>query len=1534
MQQELSGLEIAIVGMSGRFPGARNISEFWNNLINGVESISNFSEDELKEAGVSPELIENPLYVKKGGIFEDADQFDASFFHYSPREAEIMDPQHRVFLECAWEALETAGVDSNRYSGLIGVFAGASYNTYLLNNILSNPKMIETVGEFQTIISNQNDHLATRVAYQMNLRGPCLTIQTACSTSLVATHLACQSLIAGECDMAMAGGVSILFPQKRGYLYQEGGILSKNGRCAAFDEKADGTVGGSGVGIVVLKRLEDAIRDRDTILSVILGSAVNNDGSGKVGYTAPSVDGQASVIRSAQAAANVNPEWITYIEAHGTGTRMGDPIEIAALAKAFRTQTEKKGYCAVGSVKTNIGHLDAAAGVTGLIKTVLALMHKKIPPSLHYQQSNPEIDFANSPFYVNSKLVDWRLNGHLRCAGVSSFGMGGANAHVIVSESMIPFETSESRQWQLLTLSTASDFTLKAAKNNFISFLKNNKDINLADVSNTLQTGRSIHSNRQFCVVRNRDDALQKIENPCLNSVFARKCDSVDRPVTLLFAGQGSQYVGMGYDLYKYEPEFRKWFDLCAERVNVYLSGDIRYILFPRESQKDEAERLLQKTAITQPALFILEYAMSQMWISWGIKINAMIGHSLGEYTAACLAGVFSLEDAMVLVSARGRLMQEMPPGQMMAVPMSERELMPLIDDRLSIAAINAPSMCIVSGETRDIELLEKIMMEKSIQCSRLHTTHAFHSYLMDDSVTKYLNIAKTIRLQSPKIPFISNNSGTWIKESEALDPVYWANLIRRTVRFSDGIAELLKDKNRILLEIGPGRTLASLVKKRSDIEENHTVISSLGHPMEKKPEIECVITALGHLWNAGAKIDWSGFYKKERRSKVPLPTYPFDRKIYWIEPGKNTIARDERDGEKISNVRDWLYAPIWKQANMSIDPKFDFQQNDNNRWLIFTGNQNVSKNIAEQLIDHGQSVIYIEISDRYSSKNNDIYRINPESEEDYVRLFDELRKINYFPNRILHAWTIGDDMENQDKIYHNGYECILFITKNLLRINQNNMIIIDVLSTGIHDVFRTDRTDPNKALILGPCLVIPQECSNIRIRCLDIQPIYLKDTSQTNKESAIVKFLRSSSPASNCVLRGDRFWIQDYDRLHHQASNTTHTVLREEGVYLITGGLGNIGLTLAKTIAKTKKVKLVLLTHSLFPVRSEWESWIRSKKETDRTRQKIQKLLSVEEFGSEIMMMQADVSSRSEMKEAIEKVLTKYGKINGVIHSAGISDQEITNDIQEFRQGTNKKLFSVKKDSLPILEDVLQGIDLDFCIINSSLSSILGGLGFSAYAAVNIYIDRFTALHNQNSSIPWYSINWDGWNFERKNEIVKLSMTPEEGSDVFSIILSFVGIYQIAVSTGDLYTRLKRWVNRNEENSNTQQNNVNDQRTKTKNATEILAPPNDDVQRVIADVWCDLLGIEKIGIHDNFFDLGGHSLMVTQLLSRIRSLFKIDLPLKKLFEKPTIEEISKMIVEMESHPGIAEKTAKLRLMLNSMSQETIRQMINEKKGC
>ncbi|HEY6802575.1 MAG TPA: condensation domain-containing protein [Pyrinomonadaceae bacterium] len=890
MLDQTDSCDVAIIGMAGRFPRAANLEEFWQNLRDGVEGISFFSDDDL-EVVMDPQDLLNPNLVKAKGVLDDVDLFDAPFFNISTREAQVMDPQQRLFLESAWTAIESAGYDVSTYPGQISIYAGVNTNTYLLSR-LEQLGIATAADYFSLSLANEKDHLTTRVSYKLNLRGESIAVQTSCSTSLVAVHLACQSLLSGQSDMALAGGVSIRVPQRSGYFYQEGMIMSPDGHCRAFDERAKGTVPGHGVGIVVLKLLSDAIRDGDSVRAVIKGSAINNDGHLKMGYTAPSVEGQADVIGKALAIAGVDAETISYVEAHGTGTPLGDPIEVEALARAFRQQTQRRGFCALGAVKSNIGHLDNAAGVAGLIKTVLALEHKQIPPTLHFEKSNPMIDFDQTPFTPNSKLREWTTDGFPRRAGVSSFGIGGTNAHVILEEAPALQPVGKTRKNKIVTLSARTGSALEKSIEMLAQHLRHEPQVELADVAYTRNVGRQSFPYKHFIVASNNEEAVKALSAAKV-AVKPNSTQSTPR-VAFMFPGQGTQAVGMARELLQSEPEFAARFTECADLLKTHHDVDVRQLIYPDGEGGPTSTQSLAQPQFALPALFTIEYALARLWISWGIKPDAMIGHSFGEYVAACLAEVFTLPDALTLVVSRGRLMQQLSPGAMTVVRLSEAELQSYLSGDVAISAVNSPGICTASGPIEQIDGLESRLSKERVAYRRIDVPYAYHSSSVDSILPEFERVVSAIKRQAPVIPYISNVTGSWITPEEVVSTSYWLQQMRQTVRFARGIETLVHDQYTAFLEIGSGQTLGPLVKPQIAKDQERFVVASLSHTTAIADE-EVMLKSLGRFWQAGCKVDWSGFYRFERRRRLSLPTYPFERQRYWIEaPGHKAFNRSE----------------------------------------------------------------------------------------------------------------------------------------------------------------------------------------------------------------------------------------------------------------------------------------------------------------------------------------------------------------------------------------------------------------------------------------------------------------------------------------------------------------------------------------------------------------------------------------------------------------------------------------------------------------
>jgi non-ribosomal peptide synthase protein (TIGR01720 family) len=1332
---------IAIIGMSGRFAQADNLAEFWQNLCNGVEATTFFTPEELIEAGRPAAEVTRPNYIGARPVLNNVEELDAAFFNIPPSEAELIDPQQRVFLECAWEALEDAAYDPETYKGWIGMFAGGGATTYLINNLLPN-RGTPGSSTFTASIANHREYLSTRVSYKLNLKGPSLSVLTACSTSLVAAHLACQSLLSYQCDMALAGGVAIVIPQVSGYKYSEGSLVAPDGHCRPFDAQAKGTVFGSGAGAVVLKRLSDALEDGDHIYALIKGSAVNNDGSVKVGFTAPSLEGQIKVLAMAHVAADVDPETISYVMTHGTGTLLGDPIEVEALTQAFRARTDKNQFCALGSLKGSIGHTDAAAGVANLIAATLALKHKKLPPSVNYETPNPKIDFASSPFYVNDAPREWETDGKPRLAGVSAFGVGGTNAHAILEQAPEIEPSGASRRYQQLLLSARTETALETMTDNLVAFLQANPGVKLPDVAYTLHVGRQAFENRRMVICQAAADAVEALRERDPRRVLTGAPVKQQRPVVFMFSGQGAQYVNMGRDLYQHESFFREQVDACAELFHPHLKLDLRDVLYPTEAEAEKATEQLNQTWLTQPALFVIEYALAQLWMSWGIKPQAMIGHSIGEYAAACLAGVFTLEDALAVVAARGRLMQSMPAGSMLSVPLDETDVQPLLNGALTVATINAPSRCVVAGPTDDIAMLEKQLTDEGIACRRLFTSHAFHSPMMDPILEPFEKQLRQVSLQAPQTPYVSNVTGTWITPEEATDPAYWAQHLRQAVRFSDGVSVLAQTPGQVLLEVGPGRTLRTLAQRHPDRAPEQIVLSSMRHPRDVQDDDDFVLHALGQLWLTGVPVDWPAFYQGERRLRLSLPTYPFERQRYWVDPPEDTGTQPVFL-YKNPNLADWFYIPSWKRTM----PPVQASQETNGRWLVFGDGDSLSAELARQLQAQGAEVT-MALAGAAFAADGDTYTLRPAEREDYDALLAALKERDRLPTHIVHLWNAAAVDENSadftPRVLARSFYSLLFLAQALGAQNLSQDLQLSVISSNMQKVASDELVHPEKATLLGPCKVIPQEMVNVTARSVDVTLPPSGSQQEVHTVEQLVAELQATTPDPIVAYRGyDRLVLAYEPVALAELGGVENPRLRQGGVYLMTGGLGGIGLTLAEYLAQTVQARLVLTSRSRFPEPEKREQWLATHDPQDRTSLRIKTVQALEAAGAEVLVVQADVADQAQMEAAVRVARERFGAIHGVIHSAGLPGGGV---MQLKTPQVAANVLSPKVHGTRVLETVLQGDPLDFVILCSSLTALSGGLGQVDYCAANAFMDAFAHARNGRNGTLTVSVNWDAW--------------------------------------------------------------------------------------------------------------------------------------------------------------------------------------------
>lgn len=1303
--------DIAVVGMAGRFPGAPDVETFWRNLRGGVESAVWLTDDELRAAGVPDALIGDPDYVKVCYPCPDSEQFDAGFFGFSPREAAIMDPQQRHFLEVAWTAMEHAGHAPERFKGSVGVFAGCGASLYLMQNLLSHRDLVENVGFFLLRhTGNDKDFLATRVSYLMNLRGPSVNVQTACSTSLVAVHAAVQSLLNNECDMALAGGSTHKQPHRVGYLYKEGEILAPDGHCRAFDARAEGTVFGSGTGAVVLRRLADALRDGDTIHAVIKGSAVNNDGAQKVGYLAPSVDGQAAAIAEALAVAEVDPATIRYVECHGTATPVGDPIEVAALQQAFAEVADRPRSIGIGSLKSNVGHLDTAAGVAGLIKVTQALKHRELPPSLHYTAPNPSIDFDGGPFYVQAALAPWPVDGAPRRAGLSSLGVGGTNAHVILQEAPAAVPGGPSRPWQLLPVSAKTPTALDARARDLAAWLRTT-DVPLADAAFTLQQGRQAFAHRRVVVAGGAADAAALLELNDPKQVPAGQAPDLRRSVCFMFAGGGAQHPGMGRDLYEHEPVYRETVDACVAILQPQLDWDLKALLYPPADRLEAAAKEMERPSRSLPCLLITQVAMAKLLQSWGVEPAAMIGHSMGEYTAAHLAGVFSLEDALRLVTIRGRLFETVAPGGMLSVPMSAEALTPRLPAGLSIAAVNAPELCVASGPVAALEALERELAAEEIECRRVHINIAAHSAMLDGILAEFGAFTATIRFSAPQRPFVSNVTGTWITPDEATDPQYWVRHLRQTVRFADGVGRVLEDEGRILLEVGPGRILATLAGLHPARRPSQPSLTSMRHPGEALHDQAAALAAVGRLWVAGFGVDWAKLMRGEDRRRVPMPTYPFEHQPYFIAPAAPSLPAPSLGRRK--DVGAWFWRPSWKRA-----PLAGAAAAAGGRWLVLHEGTGVGAALAERLAASGAEVVHVRPGSSFGRTAPGNYTVDPAAPADWEALVQALVAEGGVPSRLVHAWAATAGAVDEARSFY----ALLHLAQALGREGVEEPLRLDVLTTGGQHVGGESVLEADRALVLGPVRVLPKEFPNLRCRAIDLPHPAAPGWFEERAVQQALAELAHEGDDEAVAWRGVERYVPAFEELPLPAAEPAGLGVRDGSVWLVTGGLGGLGALVAEELARAARVKLVLV---------------------GRTARRTPAVEALEALGAEVLVTAADVTDEAAMRAVVQQAHARFGPITGVLHAAGVVEDALVL-IKE--PDSAARVLAPKVRGTRVLDAVTRGEPLERVIYFSSRGAFAGVAGQVDYTAASAFLDAFAWRKSALEGVPALSLDWSAW--------------------------------------------------------------------------------------------------------------------------------------------------------------------------------------------
>ncbi|MDB5743018.1 MAG: polyketide synthase-like protein [Polaromonas sp.] len=1330
---------VAIVGLAGRFPAARSAPELWNLLRDGQEATQWMTDEELRTAGVAQADMDDPQYVRASLVLPDMEMFDAEFFGFSKRDAAILDPQHRHFLECAWEALEDAGHMPENFPGAIGVFGGCGMQAYLPFNLLTNPQLVKSVGMFLLRhTGNDKDFLTSRVSYLLDLKGPSISIQTACSTSLVAVHVAAQSLLSGECDMALAGGVSIELPHRRGYHYAEGEILSPDGHCRAFDNNAKGTVFGSGAGIVVLRRLEDAIKDRDNIYAVIRGSAVNNDGSGKAGYLAPSVDGQARAAVEALAVAGVEAASVSYIEAHGTGTPVGDPIEVAALSQAYGGGG--KGFCGIGSLKTNIGHLDTAAGVASLIKVSLALRNRLIPASLNFSEPNSRFDMGKTPFYVVDKAKPWPEANSPRRAAVNALGVGGTNAHVILQEPPAMATAAPDAGWQVFNFSARNPASLEKLKEKWCDFLASPPEgFRLADAAYTTQVGRKSFDHR--CAIVAQDVAGLRtalLPKPNARSVTG-KAAANPPGVVLMFPGGGAHYPGAGSELLS-QPGFRQAVDECFSLIPPSAPPDLRAVMFNSGLSTVDAASAMEKPSYAIPALFILEYALGKLWKSWGVTPAAVIGHSAGEYAAACLADVMSVEDALAMVVLRGQLFETAPQGSMLSVDLSEEELRTLVTGLdVDVAAVNAPDLCIASGSLASIAQVEQRLADQGLEGRRLRINVAAHSRLLDGILQTFRERVSRIRFNPPTLPFISNLTGSWADAKTLTDPEYWVKHLRNPVRFADGFQKLLQlAPDLVFIEAGPSQGLCALARQNSR-GEPRAILASTCKAQEPSADLALMLTAAGALWTRGVLPKWEVVRGPVQARRISLPTYAFDHQRHWIEPGvsihassaeaRETLPPRAQALKRLASYDDWFLTPRWRRT-----PSPAATVRSGGQSLVFGHDTQMARNVVAELTAGGGKVTLVRPGKNFARLSDGNFTLAPADADGYRSLFDALEQEGRSPESIIHLWALEavqgtKGQANAEQML--AFGSLVHTAKAIQAVDLAHPIHLTIATASCQSVLGEPVLHPEGALALGPSRVIPREIANVTACLIDFADA---DVLAGTCARAVVSESQSPDETDLVAYRNGERYIAQLSKAAASPASSLPPRLRHEGVYLVSGGLGDIALDLAAFLSTTKKARLALVSRRALPPKAAWQALALSQ-EFSPEAQIVRRLMEFETQGAQIQVFSADVADPAAMARVVADCQRHFGAINGVFHAAGtLEDALIASKTPE----SIERVFMPKVHGAQVLHALFPPGTLDLFAVFSSTSAYLGVAGQVDYAAANAYLTSLAASRPDGLSIQW----------------------------------------------------------------------------------------------------------------------------------------------------------------------------------------------------
>lgn len=1492
MRQEIeaTGLEIAVIGMGCRFPGAESIDELYNNLKNGVESIEFLSREELLELGVSQSVLEDPHFVHAKSTFKSIEGFDSDFFEYTPQEALIMDPQIRVMHECVWEAIENAGYGPLKYDKPVGLFVGGTSNQYWeyitlfkqieKDDIYDSEKIAEL---FSNSLFNNMDLMSTRISFKLDLRGPSINLFSSCSTSLAAVHLACQSLLNGDCDMAVAGGASIMTPQRNGYIYKEGLILSRDGHCRIFDEQSSGTVFGDGVGLVVLKRLEDALNDKDTIHAVIRGSAMNNDGNRKIGYAAPSLGGQVDVIKKALDFAELSSDDLQFIEVHGTGTYIGDPIEFQALAEVFTTTQRKQ--CALSSIKTNFGHLNSAAGVAGLIKAVLVVKYGELFPTLNFENPNENLDFENSPFYINTELIPLRGDKHEKIyGGVSSFGAGGTNVHVILESPPVIEKDFSEEDYTIIGLSAKTPSALEKQTSNLLDFLKLSSSDRLGDISYTLMTGRENFAFRRAFICKERQECITLLEGRTPRQVVENEALLGRHKIVYMFPGQGAEYPQMGKKLYRQQPAFREEMDRCFEYFRACTSYDLKSFM--------DATTPIAPPEASRGKLFLLfsfECALAKLLQSWGIHPEMVIGYSFGELAAAYIAGIFTLKDLIEFIVFRNDLMESVPKGAMLSVPLPYNEVKALLQHNVEIAIDNGES-CIVGGLEEDVRLFEKQMKSKKLLCFPVNIPFASHTHVMKTIIPDLEDFLARLSLQKPDVPIISGISGKELSPQLAVSPAYWAGHIGETINFCKGAQEVSARHPVVFLEIGPGMDLTNLMKRDQSKASSSLAFDLVKANGDTISEEQYLLNRLMSLWTQGVNVKWQRFYERGNFFRVPLPAYPFERKVYPIYKEDHYLPSDSkrhlvRNAEIKDAPDDWFYQPSWKLA-----PLPEVKKSIGSCILVFSDSSDRASKIKENLSKDNQ-IVTVTRGEAFSKVNNWEYIINPGNKADYEKLFETLQSLDAIPDKLIHLFSAYEAHTPFDTGLRSGFFSLLYIFQTFDFAKKTSIYVV---SEGLYRVYGHEKVYPEKSLMLALIKIMSQE--NINIACFYI------DTDESTKIEVLLAQFNHLHPVREIALRLNKRWERSYERVSVGAGGDR---LKQNGVYLITGGLGNIGLSFASYLTRRYNARVILVGKTALPDENQWESILQNKE--DKNYNRVLQLLTLKEEKREFQIFTANVADIAAMKNVIAECETSWGRINGVIHAAGMTGANLSRTISLITPQECYEQFEPKVHGTQVLYELFKEYGLDFMVLLSSLSPILGGLGYTVYAAANGYLDSFFEALDEEMRDFLICINWETWDFkpQETQSLSKLgesnallALSEEESHQVLERVLAHRGNHFV-VSSGDLARRIDKWIGLSSVKTAAAEETTPFEGKSSfgrhgKERPQLLTPYKEaetDTQKKLLALWTDFLGITGIGMLDNFFELGADSLKAVVMISKISKELKKELPLMQFFKNPTIAE-------------------------------------------